>query len=260
MTLNTKSAKLIFTLKNINTEEIEKKYGIIFESNLVEKNDIHPNNTTKISELTSSINIISFLDESKKEHICVNSMIDFVSHTNINNTRYNCFWDRNPIPIDIVPIGCPIKFIPSQLVKTYFSEISKDTYIIKENISSGKEKTFDELKDDRIILYKNGFYSTDGAFCSFNCAMSYILTKRHNSIYNQSKMLLLKMYNDMYNKQVQTIIPAPSFRLLNEYGGNLSINKFRDGFNKVEYIKHGFVLSELPYKSVTHLYEEIIKF
>ena len=78
-------------------------------------------------------------------------------------------------------------------------------------------------------------------------------------MYNISEMLLLKMYNDIH--QVQTpynIEEAPHWRKLKEYGGDLSIDEFRDSFNKIEYKNHGFIVPK--FKSLGILFEEKLKF
>jgi hypothetical protein len=257
-----KSSKYIFTLKNINTDIIDKKYGIILESNISSISE-QPINTTKISELSINKNkpeIISFLDESKKEHKCTVSMIDFKSRLEIRTLRYDCFWDHQPIPSDIIAIGCPIKFVPSQVTKKYYSEISKDNYIIKENITLTDDKKKEISNDNRLQIIEKEYYLTDGAFCSFNCAMAYAEHNKNNSMYSLSPMLLLKMYNDNYNHKVPVILSAPSFRILKEYGGHIDIVKFRASFNKIDYVDHGFITDIPDCKSVGTIYEEMIKF
>ena len=68
-----KSTKYVFTLKNIITEKIDQKYGIMLVSNI--SNSVEqPVNSTTITDITeqkdSSLDIISFLDESKRLYQC----------------------------------------------------------------------------------------------------------------------------------------------------------------------------------------------
>ena len=113
--------KYAFTLKDVNTEKVDQRFGItVIQPINISKT---PYNTTKISDLSVNKNIpeiISFLDEAKKSHKCVVSMIDFSNKTEINElcVKYNCFWCRNKIPDKVLPIGCPIKSVPSQAIKT----------------------------------------------------------------------------------------------------------------------------------------------
>jgi hypothetical protein len=255
--------KYAFTLKDINTEKVDQRFGITIIPCI--NTSKTPYNTTKISDLSVNKNIpeiISFLDEAKKSHKCVVSMIDFSNKTEINElcVKYNCFWCRNKIPDNVLPIGCPIKYVPSQAIKTYFSEISKDTYTIKEQVTNLKIKEIEKGLDERLKTISKNYYVTDGIFCSFNCCMSYITNNKYNSMYGLSEMLLLKMYNDIYPSVVPCIEEAPNWRKLVQYGGDLTIDQFRTSFNKIEYKKHGYINDVLSFKSMGFLFEEKLKF
>ena len=64
-------------------------------------------------------------------------------------------------------------------------------------------------------------------------------------------MLLLKMYNDIYqHTTIPYIEEAPHWRKLKEYGGDLSIDEFRDSFNKIEYKNHGFIMCKKLFKEI----------
>lgn len=250
--------KYIFTLKNIDIDVVDKKYGITICSNIAEVEDnIVPKNVTKISELKTNkpnTDIISFLDETKQIHKCSVSIIDFNTKTEIHLLRYNCYWCRHPF--NTQPIGCPIKYVPNIATKQYYSEISKDKYTIKESVT--ENKIFD-TNNSLITLSEKSHYETDGIFCSFNCVMAFILDNRHDKIYDSSKTLLTKMYNDIMEIKSVTISPAPHWRLLQEYGGNMTINDFRN-FYKADYECHG-IHKEFPeFQSIGILYEEKLKF
>ena len=270
-----KSSKYVFTLKNVNTEIIDKKYNIKIKSNIT--NVIkQPDNTTKLTELTGEnlpdkrLQVISFLDESKKIYQCNISMIDFRNGKDINSIKYNCYWCRHPF--NSRPIGCPISYISSKSVKNYHSEVSKDNYIIKENITKYKNELFDSnkfifsaLKEKNkpsynFIINKNSFYSCDGVFCSFNCGKAFIKDNKYNRTYEKSDYLLLKLYNEITGSKNIVINPAPSWRLLEEYGGTMTINQFRESFNKLSYEYQGIIENEKLFKSVGTVYEEKINF
>jgi hypothetical protein len=262
--------KYIFVLKNIDSEKIERKYDIKtivnnFSENI--KTDIDLN-ITKISELNTdrSSDIVCFLDESKKQHKCNVSMIDYntglelKSNNSCEKSLYHCFWDRNPF--NTVPIGVPIRYVANTAVKKYISEISKDMYIIKENITKNKKAS----ENTNITFTNKPYYETDAICCSFNCAMAFILDNKKNRLYDNSEMLLIKMYNDiMLSEQKLTdnilnIDPAPSWRLLKEYGGNITIEEFRNNFNKIEYENFGYVKNFPTFNSIGVLFEKKIKF
>jgi hypothetical protein len=249
-------------LQGIDINKVEQKYGISTYSLCDES---IPNNTTKIDELEDVIKktpeIVSFLDETKRLVKCNISMIDFNSNQNImeiSRKKYKCFWDKNYIPDNVKPIGCPIKYVPNKAVKTYFSEISKEKYVINENITVKKTELLSQKNDNRInIEYKN-YYQTDGIFCSFNCLMAFIQDpeNRRNPIYRYSESLLLKMYSDLNPQdEFEEIIPAPHWRNLIDFGGNMTIDKFRETFNKINYTEHGIICF-----SIGKLYEDQIKF
>lgn len=261
---NMTEKKYIFVLKGVKTEKVDQRFGISIVSNINSIEEKVPQNTTKISDLTTVRNtpeIISFIDEAKKSHKCTVSMIDFNTKKEfIDNYMYNCFWCRNSIPKMILAIGCPIKYIPTQVVKNYYSEISKDKYTIKEKITCKRQQNIKEYKDPNLSLLKKDYYLTDGIFCSFNCCMAYIEDNKHNSMYDLSEMLLLKMYHDIYPTKVVSIDEAPHWRKLKQYGGELTIEEFRNSFNKIDYKYHGYFDGSPNFKSIGVLFEEKLKF
>lgn len=254
--------KYTFTLF-INSNDIDSRYGFIVKSN-IGKNLKQPSLTTKLTELApvNSTDIISFFDEAKTMHKCNVSMIDFSSNKSpceFNPEKYCCFWDKCPCPKNITPIGCPIRYISNQIKKNYLSEISRDNYTIIENITDGRKKYLEDNDafSEHLILKPNAYYETDGVFCSWNCAMSFAEDNKNNSLYQMSITLLLKMYNDFNNTYNIIITPAPHWRLLNVFGGNQTIEEFRNAFSKIDYENHGFVKSFRP---LAMMIEEKIKF
>lgn len=250
--------KYLFTLKDINIDHIHLKYGIELEN--IDKIEDDHNITTKLSDLNNykknTPEIISFLDETKKPRSCNVSMIDFTSNKEVNLLRYNCFWCKNPV--DTKPIGCPIKYVSNQIYRKYYSYISKDTYTIKENVTVDRMKTLD---NDIFTQIQSGeYYETDGIFCSFNCCQSYIDDNKHIRLYDNSHMLLLKIYNDLMGTKNIVITPAPHWRTLEQYGGTLNIIQFRESFNKVEYEYYGNTKNVPNFLPIGTLYEGKIKF
>jgi hypothetical protein len=253
-----KKSKYSFTLVGVNTNRINTRYGI--ENTPSSSNDDKASShTTKLTELNTdkgTPEVISFLDESKKLHVCHVSMIDFKSRMDVNLLRYHCFWCTHPF--ESRPLGCPIKYNPSQAEKKYYSHISRDTYTIKENIT---QKRSELLKNNEHISLKEAeYYETDGVFCSFNCCQSWINDNKHNRLYDLSSTLLIKMYNAMMGTKMIVIGPAPHWRVLEQYGGHLNIIKFREGFNKIEYECHGNTKTVPKFVPLGSLFEEKIKF
>lgn len=251
MSKSEKVSKYNFTLKNVDTEEIDRIYGFNTDFSDTEN---PPKNTTKISDLIQkNQSHIMFFDETRKSHKCILIMIDFEKKSNIFEHKYNCYWDRHSF--DSTPLGCPIKYISATATKKYHSEISKDVYTIRENITCEKAT---KIQDLGIKVDAECYYETDGVFCSFNCAKAYILDNKHKKLYDHSMILLYKMYNELHGTTDATIDTAPSWRLLKEYGGMLDINAFRNSFNRIDYIDFGIIKPK--YRSIGTAYEERLKF
>ena len=247
--------KYKFTLHGLNIEKIRNLYGLEIKNIQSDKDNFLPN-TTKLSELNTekdTPSVISFLDETKRLHSCQVSMIDFKSSMNVNFLRYSCFWCRHTF--DTHPIGCPINYISKKATKKYHSHITCSIYTINENITKNRK-----ISSDNITVNPLEYYETDGVFCSFNCCLSWIMDNKHNRLYDYSSMLLMKMYNEFMGTKSVVINPSPHWRLLQPYGGHLTIVKFRENLNNVEYKYHGITKKLPDFISQIILYEEKIKF
>jgi hypothetical protein len=89
-----------------------------------------------------------------------------------------------------------------------------------------------ELPED---YFNETFYCT-GHFCSFNCTKSYNLDLNDSLSWKRESLMNLLFYLT-YSSQKQ-ISPAPHWMTLEEYGGTLSIEQFRENSitNTKEYI------------------------
>jgi len=89
-----------------------------------------------------------------------------------------------------------------------------------------------ELPED----YFNNIFYCVGNFCSWNCAKSYNTDLNDSSTWKRESLLNL-MYYKTYGEFTR-ILPAPSWLLLEDFGGVLKINEFRDlfKFNNKEYL------------------------
>ena len=96
--------------------------------------------------------------------------------------------------------------------------------------------TFDspavELPED---YYNNTFFCT-GNFCSYNCMKSYNLDL-NDTLTSKRESLMNLMYFLTYS-EYKYIVPAPHWMALEEYGGTLTIQKFRENSitNTKEYL------------------------
>lgn len=254
MTKEKKKAKT-FILHNIDTAYIDKKYGLEIASNIGnESSDIIPVQTTHIDELSTKKKpvFVSFIDESKKYNI---TMIDSITTREIQSGH--CFWCRHSFPNK--PIGCPLKYVPSKILKKCRSDITKETYTLCQHISAGSRESIVATSSLK-VQYKE-YYETDGIFCSFNCCTAFIESRYYDSRYKYSKFLLAKMYTDIFGDLDQPILTAPSWRLLKDYGGYMDISEFRDSFGNNLYVDKGCIVKNLPsVRPVGHVFEETFIF
>jgi len=84
--------------------------------------------------------------------------------------------------------------------------------------------------------YFNGTFYCIGNFCSYNCAKAYNIDINDNNIWKRESLINL-MYYMTYNR-FKEIEPSPSWLVLKEFGGFMTINDFRKNFetNNSEYI------------------------
>jgi hypothetical protein len=83
----------------------------------------------------------------------------------------------------------------------------------------------------RVCLPENIFndkIQSFGFFCSYNCACAYNVDINDENIHKRSS-LLHYLYKKTYNENKE-ILKAPDWRILKQYGGNISIDEFRDNF------------------------------
>ena len=258
--------KRTFTLKNVDLKVTNAKYGLVIISN-IEKETPNSTKTTKITDLfTNDVEMsISFLDENKKNYKCSVSMIDWSRHKTLPDvTSIKCFWCKHSFGTK--PIGCPISFCNSMIEKSYTSHITKDKYFMKENIGTKKLEMTKELSDIEIIPIKKDYYLTDGCFCSFNCCLAFIKDHNHDLFYKDSQSLLHSMYYQMIGKKAGKLLAAPHWRLLTDFGGNLTIQEYRQSFNVIDY-EFMFTVRDIGQNSnseikemrtISHVYKESV--
>ena len=142
--------------------------------------------------------------------------------------NYHCYWCRHPTTT--FQIGCPIKYIGKSMVKVFTSK-NDTTYIIKQTLPDKYPEfvpqTDEEDPNTEYNLLKDGYYISDGMFCSFECCKSYIKDNSTDVKYEYSDMLLNKLFKDITGN-TNEIIPAPHWRCLKVYGGWLDIETFRE--------------------------------
>jgi hypothetical protein len=227
--------KYIIRIKNIDIEAMNEKFNLDTDKKTINK--------TKISELsgTSNKKTMVFFGPSKQLHKCNVSIIDHNSGNDVTKSNYCCFWCRHSF--NNLSIGCPISHKPRKIRKDYVSIINGNSYTIEEDSH----------------LYGDSVYTTDGSFCSFNCCLAYINDNKTNPIYSKSRILTMRMYNEMFNNNTTNITPAPHWRTIDVYGGHMTLAEFRDSFDKIEYQNHG-ITKGMSMSSIGTLFEKKLKF
>jgi len=242
-------SKYLFTLKNIDVMRINAKYGINSSCNIPCMSHIHPDNTTDLSSLRETTHLknrepekISFLDESKRLRSCTLCSVDFK-----DGHRW-CWWCQHPF--DSAPWGCPLRIDGVIGTRTYISSISKTKYTLREKKASNSDNECS--------------YITDGMFCSVNCCAAWAKAHKKDPTYMQTPFLLHKMYNQvkgLTGKKCARLPPAaPDWRLLERFGGYLSIHQFREDFDKITYNPLGTTKTKVAFKPIAHCFEEKLKF
>jgi len=175
-------------------------------------------------------------------------------------TVRRCYWDHHVF--DGPSIFCPLNYVPKQVAKKGQNEIKTrigntlattrlattdsviNSYTIRENISKYK----DVSDHKNLIEVTDAYYEVDGVFCSPECCLAFInneKSKAGGSQYADSERLLYSML-----ELSSRIFPANSYRLLKEYGGNLTIEEFRSKNKGSKYKCHGTTVL------VSHLFEK----
>jgi hypothetical protein len=266
--------KHYFVLRHIEPVEIDAQYSFYVNNNTLPVSEVQNASDlecalrsvpsrTKITELTTKQkepNTFSFLDESKKEHQCVITMVSQdTQHELPGKTDTHCFWCHHPFPTQ--PLGCPIQYVPHRIVKDYYSEITKDNYTLRENITDDQlHKNRGHFERQGMNLLGRDYYVVDGMFCSFNCCLAFIRHHQNDPLYRHSESLLSHIYVRTFGENAQPITPAPSWRILKEYGGPMSIADYRKNFYKVEYKDISNVMfPPTKFKMVGFLYEKQVK-
>lgn len=165
-----------------------------------------------------------------------------------------CYWDHHPF--EGIGIFCPLSYRPKQVGKVGQSEVklrsidsnsNVSSFMIKENIP--KCKDISNLGKN-IIEITDAYYEVDGVFCSAECCLAFIRDEKSKvggSKYFDSERLLHFMLG-----LTSKILPANNFRLLKEYGGNLTIDQFRQNNKSIKYDCIGTTVL------ISHLFEKKI--
>lgn len=129
-------------------------------------------------------------------------------------TNVRCWWDGHTF--DTSPIGCPINYYSSNDDKRIVSNVRYQAEIMN-------------IKSDT-----SDFYEVEGVFCSCECVKAYILSQKDKIKYANSLTLLTRLVRSLTGT-IKNINRAPSWKLIDSYGGHMTIEEFRESFDILKY-------------------------
>lgn len=100
----------------------------------------------------------------------------------------------------------------------------------------------------------SNIYEVDGVFCSVECTNAYLYENNNNLLYKDSRQLLSLMYAQRTGKfNTEIFNKAPSWKLLQAYGGDMTIEQFRSSFDNVQIVQTDSI--ERPFQCYPISYE-----
>lgn len=249
----------LFTLKNINKIEIDKKYvtdELLFS---FDDNEEVKDITSKIENLRLSTLKTYPHDKISIKNMNINlyiNMKDTINKLSLpESTNISCWNDTEPFSTK--PYGIPIKYNQSYImIKSgeymNYQYLTTEQRIKYQKTQENRDKLVFQLKElkkksitDKIEseIYKierklneqlviREYYDTHGIFCSFGCMLCYIYSHRNNLLYKNSIPLLRQMIKDIYRAEGKIlnkpIYASPNIKLLKKFGGPLTIEEYRN--------------------------------
>ncbi len=144
--------------------------------------------------------------------------------------KRHCWWDRNAFSGE--PISVPIAHRPKTIRKQCTTQSQNYNFVICEPVQSEKDR-FDSV----------------GSFCSPQCALAFIKDNSHDPLYRRSEFQLKYLFHEPF-------VAAPHWKMLNQYGGHLTISEFRKTFSN---IVKGSVYKNIESTMVGMVFEEVFR-
>jgi hypothetical protein len=181
-----------------------------------------------------------FLDHRKIKNKLWRIMYDFTSNGPLPQTTSKpCWWCRHSF--STTPIGAPIKYNSHKI-----SGVEKERYEEKAGGVGAGTGT-------------NDFFETTGLFCSFPCCKAYILDQRGSIRFKESLSLLSLLFTRLYGVIEPDFPSAPTWKLLKDYGGHMTIQQFRQAFGVLEYTSTVNTRRPYMYSSSEYIKEKKIR-
>jgi hypothetical protein len=248
--------------KNFNNTIVKK------ESNIISEDDIITEEEKIIFHLPITMNEINNMDTP--------DMSIFIKSEDLKNCNKNQKVSEDSELVESIKSSTIVNNIIMAKI-SLTNPINKiQTHTLKFNTNTkcwwcrnGFSSPAIQLPED----YYNETFFCIGHFCSFNCMKSYNLNLNDNLSFKRESLMNLLYY--MTYSEYKNIIQAPNWMSLEEYGGTLTIEKFRENsiINTKEYlvlhpplisrqmqIEESYKLSklkEVPIDKINKMYSEI---
>lgn len=203
-----------------------KPKGKIME--LIEENDLDSSELPIILHLpikSNENNLDNLSEDYETSNLFIKSENDnYLLNIELNNLREENIYLKNKI-LNLTSDGNKL-----------FDESIKNKKCKNNSRCWWCKNCFDTPKISLPDNYFNEKFICFGNFCSYNCALAYNLDLNDEKVWRRESLLLL-MYMKTYNKY-KKIIPSPSWKVLKEYGGLLTLEQYRDKLilNSEEYL------------------------
>jgi|GEM_PF-4591027 hypothetical protein len=109
-------------------------------------------------------------------------------------------------------------------------KVPKTTYL-KHDLPDFEYKTRESKQETDLIV--QDYFDTENPVCSFNCMVTEghrLRDKEHNPRFRNVDMYIAMLYQKIYGSIPSKIKPASKFSILEEYGGNYSLEEYRKEF------------------------------
>ena len=164
----------------------------------------------------------------------------------------SCLWCGYRVAPGNRPVGCPVDWMPAQIVRTSFSEIGRDDFTMKENVTSAAVRGVRAKGADAEVDVgaasecdtRPAHYKTRWVFDNMNCMMAFAADRRDVPEYAYSVSLAHKLFAELFPDALHELQAAPHWSLLKRNGGFLTKKRFDQRIGVVVFIDHGAV--ELP--------------
>jgi hypothetical protein len=154
-----------------------------------------------------------------------------------------CLWCGSHIPKGCKPLGCPVDWMPPQIIRTSFSEMGRDDFTIKENVPTSSLADAKRESSD-LDMQRPAHYKTRYIFDSLNCVLAFAHDRRDVPEYKFSIQLAHRLFRELFPEALHDLQVAPHWSLLKRNGGFLTKKKFDERIGVVVFMDHGAV--ELP--------------